>query len=214
VSDAPDTNPRSWPTRRALLVASMVLFVSGITSAAGNVIIAVGFPDRPAPADLLLRALPSITFAEYVTEVAIIGSLLLVLAYAIVHARDEFAKIVAVFGIMYLIRSFLMVLTPLASAYQRPGNFGMVPLDQLGMFPSGHVAAALLCFLLIDAGRAPGMKRLALALMLTQWTALLLSHGHYSIDIAGGILLGYFVWREWEDGTLLDPVKRLMGVGA
>lgn len=201
-------------TPRAFLVASLLLLVSGITSAAGNALIVARFPDRPTPQDLLLQVLPSVKYAQYATEIAIIGSFVVLFAYAARHARHEFADMVAVFGIMYLVRSILMVLTPLANSYDGPGHFGFIPLDQLGMFPSGHVAAALLCFLVIDAPRAPAMKRLALGLMVTQWIALLLSHGHYSIDIAGGILLGYFVHREWRDGSLFGPVKRLMGTNS
>jgi hypothetical protein len=211
MSDAPGPGSRAFPSVRALVVALALLAASGITSAAGNVLIAVGFPDRPSPEDLLLRLLPAWTWAQYVTEVAIISSLALIAIYVLRNARDEFADVVAIFGVMYLIRSVLMVLTPLAEA-NGDGQFGFIPLDQLGMFPSGHVAASLLVFLMIDARRAPGMKRLALVLMLTQWVALLLSHAHYSIDIAGGALLGYFVYREWKNGRLFGPVKRLMGI--
>lgn len=194
---------------RGFVVALAVLAVSGLTSLAGNFVIALGFPDRPYPEDLVLRAVPASTWAAYVTEVAIISSLVLIFAYAMVRARGEFADMVAIFGVMYVLRSAIMVLTPLARAY-RGDNFGAIPLEQLGMFPSGHVAASLLCFLLIDRERAPGMRRAALVLLLVQSTALLVAHGHYSIDIVGGLLLGYFVWREWYSGALFDPLKRLM----
>lgn len=188
-----------------------VLALSGITSLAGNMLIARHFPDRPRPHDLLLEFLPTSTVAQYVTEFAIIASFVVLLFYGVRYARTEVPGMVAIFGIMYLIRSVLMVLTPFASAYTGPGNFGLIPLDQLGMFPSGHVAASLLCMMLIDSRKAPALKRLALALMIAQWLALLLSHAHYSIDIAGGILLGLFVEREWRYGSLFSPVKKLMG---
>ncbi|MFU8890899.1 MAG: phosphatase PAP2-related protein [Anaerosomatales bacterium] len=199
------------PPARALVAAMSVLALSGITSFAGNAFIASRFPDRPRPHDLLLDVLPASTIAQYVTEVTIISSFVVLLAYGIRYARTEIPGMVAVFGIMYLIRSVLMVLTPFASAYTGSEHFGMIPLDQLGMFPSGHVAASLLCMMLIDSRKAPALKRLALALMLAQWIALVLSHAHYSIDIAGGILLGLFVHREWQYGSLFGPVKMLMG---
>lgn len=207
-TDTPSTEHRSGV--RGLVVACLVLFVSGLTSFAGNIVLAVRFPDRPVPEDLMLRVLPYVKFAEYVTEVAIVGSLALIAVYAFRHARHELPDMIAVFGIMYLLRSFIMVLTPLASPNHAPGHFGITPIDQLGMFPSGHVAASLLVLLMIDGQRAPVMKRLALILMLTQWAAMLFAHGHYGIDIVGGILLGYFVWREWYDGVLFRPLQRLM----
>ena len=203
--------PADRPAARALIAAIAVLAMSGITSFAGNVLISLHFPDRPRPQDLLLELFPTSAVAQYVTEVAIISSFVVLLSYGVRYARTQIPDIIAIFGIMYLIRSVLMVLTPFASAYTGTGHFGLIPLDQLGMFPSGHVAASLLCMLLIDSRKAPVLKRLALVLMLIQWVAILLSHAHYSIDIAGGILLGLFVDREWRYGTLFTPVKRLMG---
>jgi membrane-associated phospholipid phosphatase len=192
-------------------VAFGLLAASGITSAAGNALIYVGFPDRPAPEDLILRAVGPYVWAQYITEVAIISSLAVLALYIFNHARAELAEMTTIFAVMYLIRSVIMVLTPLANSYQGPGSFGFIPLDQLGMLPSGHVAAALFCIYLIDARRAPHMKHLAIALFLIQIAALLLSHGHYSIDIVGGALLGYFVFHEWREGSLFTPLKKLLG---
>lgn len=193
------------------MVALALLAASGITSFAGNVLIIERFPDRPRPDDLILQLIPASRLAQYVTEVVVIGSLVLLAVYAFTRARDDLADMIAIFGVMYLIRSVLMVLTPLANAYTGAGSFGAIPLDQVGMFPSGHAAAAFFVFVLIDGERAPGMRRVALVLMLVQWAAILASHAHYSIDVVGGILLGYFVWREWYRGGFFGPVRRLMG---
>ncbi len=198
------------PTRRSLFVALVILLASAITSAAANLFLIVRFPDLPTPPDLLLQTLPYIRFAEYLTEPAIAASIVLLFVYAIRNARHQIADMAAVFGIMYLLRSVLMILTPLASAHVGPGHFGLVPIDQNGMFPSGHAGAALLCFLLIDSERSPILKRVVLGLALAQWIVLLLAHGHYSIDIAGGMLLAYFVHHEWRSGSLFRPLKRLM----
>lgn len=202
--------PDAWPSGRALLVASSLLAASGVTSYAGNVLIDTRFADRPYPRDLLFELLPTFYPAHYLTEALIIASLGTLMVYVVRHARHELADGLAVFGMMYLLRSMLMVLTPLANSFDGPGHYGLFPVDQLGMFPSGHAGASLLCVMLIDAGRAPGLKRTALSLMAIQWTALLLSHGHYSIDLAGGALLGYFVAREWGDGRLFSSLKVLM----
>jgi membrane-associated phospholipid phosphatase len=116
----------------------------------------------------------------------------------------------AVFGLMYLIRSVLMLLTPLASSHGNGALFGLLPLVQNGMFPSGHAGAAFLCYLLVDAKRAPGIRRALLWLAFAEWITLLLAHGHYSIDIAGGVLLAYFVFHEWNSGSVFGPLKRLV----
>ena len=40
---------------------------------------------------------------------------------------------------------------------------------------------------------------------------LLLAHGHYSIDIVGGLLLAYFVATVWRHGTLFSPIRHAVG---
>lgn len=199
--------PGRWPPARSWVVALAILIISGITSAAGNALIAVGFPDRPVPEDLVLRAVGPYLWPQYVTEIAIIGSLVLLALYLFHCARDTFPEVIALFGVMYIIRSAIMVLTPLANSFRGPGSFGLFPLDQLGMFPSGHIAAALFCVFLIDKGKATAMRHAAVVLLIIQVVALLLSHGHYSIDIIGGALLGYFVFHEWQEGRLFGSVK-------
>ena len=163
------------------------------------------------PSDLLLDALPHVNAAQYVADGAVILAYVLLAVYVGWRAVDRLPRVVSVIAIMYLLRSALIVLTPLASPHGA-GPWGILP-PQNGMFPSGHAAAVLLCFLLVEHDRAPGLRRLMLALAVTEWGALLLARGHYSIDVAGGLLLAYFVWREWTDGRLLAPLRRLVERG-
>jgi membrane-associated phospholipid phosphatase len=44
-----------------------------------------------------------------------------------------------------------------------------------------------------------------------QGAGLVLAHGHYSIDVVGGLLLAYFVVTVWQHGRLFEPIKRLTG---
>lgn len=199
-----------WPSRQHLVVAFGLLVASAITSVAGNVLIDVRFAGRPVAEDMILRMVGPYVWAQYVTEAAMAASLAVLALYVFNHARSALAEMISVFAVMYLIRSVIMVLTPLASAYRGPGSFGFIPLDQLGMFPSGHVAAALFCIYLIDGERSPYMRRIAIVLFTTQCIALLLAHGHYSIDIVGGGLLGYFVYHEWYKGSLFAPLRRML----
>jgi membrane-associated phospholipid phosphatase len=130
--------------------------------------------------------------------------------YALRYAPDEVPEYLAVLAIMYLFRAVLIVLTPLAHARgEGPPAF---PLFQNGMFPSGHTAAALLFAWMTDARRAPRLRRAQYVLLAVVVVCLVISHGHYSIDIVGGALLAYFVHREWTSGTLFATVKRFMGI--
>ena len=109
---------------------------------------------------------------------------------------------------MYLLRAGIMVLTPLAPA-QGEGPFLFSP-QQYGMFPSGHVAALTLLAMLTPADR-PRLRTLQRVLVAVMAAALVLAHGHYSIDVVGGLLLAYFVVHTWRCGRLFEPLSRVTG---
>jgi membrane-associated phospholipid phosphatase len=52
-------------------------------------------------------------------------------------------------------------------------------------------------YFLIDGRRHPGFKRAAGLLCLVEMITLILSRGHYSIDIVGGAALSYLVVVLW-----------------
>lgn len=203
---------RGQPSARALGVALLLMGVAGAASLGGNRVIIGGFPDRPMPRDLLFELLPFVSEIRYLSAAALAVAFVLFAYYALRVAPEELPEFVAVIALMYLLRAGLMVLTPLASAHgEGPFVFSLI---QYGMFPSGHFAVAVLLARLTDRQRAPRLK-LALALLaVAEATSLLLAHGHYSIDIAGGFLLAYFVEREWRDGRLFGPLKRAMVLAA
>jgi membrane-associated phospholipid phosphatase len=188
-----------------------MLALAGAASAASSEYIAHAFPARPTPDDLLFRLLPTVRIMEYGTDIALAGAFASLIAYLTTRARDEWPRAIAVFSAMYIVRAGMMVLTPLASAHGNGTRFGFLPLVQNGMYPSGHTAAALLCVLLVDRKRTPVLRATALACACVVWVGLVLARAHYSIDIAGGLLLGYFVWREWTSGSAPSALKRLLG---
>ena len=191
------------------IVALSLLAVAGVTSLAGSIFIAARYPDRPAPRDTLFELLPYLSSARYLTAVALIAGFALFIVWALRFGRADIPKFIAIFALMYFLRSVIIVLTPLANAHGEGAYvFAMV---QNGMFPSGHAAAVFLCFALISAEKSPSLRRLGFALAVTVWVALVVSHGHYSIDVVGGVLLAYFVAMEWEHGRLFNPVKRIVG---
>lgn len=201
-------------SRRRALISLGLLAAAGIASWASSTFIAAAFPQRPLPADLILRALPyaaaspvSILF-QYVADGAVTLAVVLLLIYLLPVRRERLAPAVAIMAIQYLIRAGINVLTPLANPHQQQ-LFGWFPL-QYGMFPSGHTANVLLCLLLVDGRQAPKLKVALAVTAAVEMVALLLSRGHYSIDVVGGALLAYFVWAEWNRGHLFDGIKRFV----
>lgn len=166
-----------------------------------NMLIARRFPDAPKPDDLMFELLPYVEPARWLTVLALVGGFGLFLLDIL---RSEgvaglvgrrMADAGAVFGLMYLLRAGIMVLTPLAPA--QPGRVFIFDPPQLGMFPSGHVAAVTLLVLLSPTER-PWVRRVQWVMLGLMVAGLLLARGHYSIDIVGGLLLGYAVVQAWR----------------
>jgi membrane-associated phospholipid phosphatase len=211
---SPDPTPRRaargahwW--RRTLIGASF-LALAAVAAVASNVAIVAWFPERPKPLDLLFEALPFVDAAQYVTDVALFAALAILVWYAVAVRPDRLPEGLALFGVMQTLRAVIMTLTPLDSAYLRGATFGVLPLVQYGMFPSGHAASVLLCMLLVDRRDAPRARNVLAVLVVVESVALILSHAHYTIDVVGGLLLSYFVWHEYDHGPLLRWLKRLV----
>lgn len=182
---------------RRLVVAVLVLLLSGVVSRVSSRLIGVWFPDRPLPRDLLFERLPYLPWTQYLTDIAVLVAIVLGLVYAFRGRTGELPKMVALFGIMELLRAFIILLTPLAGPLGNGAYYGLIHMVQNGEFPSGHAASVLLCLLLVDREQAPRLRAVLAALVVVEIASLLLSHGHYSIDIVGGLLLSYFVYHEF-----------------
>lgn len=205
----PAENPA--PSARGVAVSATLLVAAmGLTLLASR-FIDTAFPRRVRPQDLMFRLLPHIEGAEYLADAALVAAVVILLVYVWRSARRDLPGIICAFALAYALRAVMLVLTPLAMPHGSHGAFGILPVAQNGMFPSAHTATSALSFMLIDAKRAPALRRAAAAFAVTVWISLLVAHAHYSIDITGGLLLAYFVSTEWRLGRLFDPIKRLLG---
>jgi len=189
------------------VAALAALAAAGATEAASR-FIASRFPTRPAAPDLLFELLPHVPGASYITLVTIAAIVLILAAHLIRTAPGRVPELITVVAVLYTLRAAMIVLTPLAHA--RDGSLITFPLFENGLFPSGHTAVALLLVWLTKRDEAGIGKVVAMALLPVMIVSMLLSRGHYSIDIVGGALLAYFVWREWTVGRLFDPLRRLV----
>ncbi len=179
------------------------------TSILGNRLILSEFANRPRPRDLLFELLPYVSWARYLTVIALVIGFSLFLYYAVRYEPTRIPALTAIFALMYIMRAAFMILTPLAPA-QGAGPF-VFEVQQYGMFPSGHIATALILVLLTSAERAPILRKVQSALAAIEGAGLILAHGHYSIDLVGGMLLAHFVVTAWNHGRLFNPIKRLTG---
>lgn len=204
-----DTRPPSLATAWTLAL-TLGLLALGATLL-GNQLIITRYADAVRPDDLLFELLPYVRPARWLTLVALVVGFGVFLGDLVRSGRTALLPAVgAVFAVMYLLRAGIMVLTPLAPS-QGDGPFLFSP-QQYGMFPSGHVAALTLLAMLTPPDR-PRLRMLQRTLVGVMAAALVLAHGHYSIDVVGGLLLAFFVVRSWGSGPVLGPVARVTGPG-
>lgn len=203
---APEARPTT--TLRRIGVALLLAAIGGGASLWSSSFIEANFADRPLPRDLLLAALPYTRVAQYAADGLVALAMFVMIVYFMLRRRDDIPEVVSMFAVMYALRSAINVLTPLASPHQQE-LYGWFP-SQNGMFPSGHSANVLLCWLVLDRTAPKALRVAAFAIAAAEWVALLVSRGHYSIDVLGGILLGYFVWAEWTRGSLFARLRVLV----
>lgn len=211
-----------------LAVAFGLLVCASGMNALSSLFIKAHFPARPLVPDLLLELLPRVEAFQYVADVfsgVVPACMLAALAAQLRTACDRpLGDAFAMAALLYVFRAALIVLTPMLSPHgNATGKFGLLP-PQTGMFPSGHTALVFLAYLVVVRGTGappaqpppPAQKqpwlRVAFALLVCfEMLALLLSRGHYSIDLVGGLLLCYFVHTEYTThGAIFAPVHALI----
>jgi membrane-associated phospholipid phosphatase len=182
--------------RRKTLVGIAVLVGASVFCFAMSELIQWLYPDRPIVPDLLFTLLPDIPVLAFVTDPIMIAAIVLLFWYMFRRDRSHLPYYFFTVGVLYVFRGLLMVLTPLGRPTGNLDSYGVsiaVNLKQHGMFPSGHTMLAAAIYFLIDGKRHPGFKRAAGLLCLAEMITLLLSRGHFSIDLAGGVMLSFIV---------------------
>lgn len=174
----------------AWVIAAVLGGLAVVATWLANQVILGSFADAPRPDDLLFELLPYVRGARWLTVVALVAGLGAFVWVALRSSMSWIPVAGARIAVMYLLRAGLIVLTPLAPAHGE-GIF-VFPQPQFGMFPSGHTALIAMLALLAPDDR-PWLRRFEWAMLGLMVTGLLLARGHYSIDIAGGLLLAYFV---------------------
>jgi membrane-associated phospholipid phosphatase len=162
-------------------------------------------PVRPPLNDLLFAATPFVQWLQYGADVFILLTLATI-AYYIYRGRwKQLPQIVAAVGVMELSRAFLLLATPLGGPARPNLHYGMTPFILNGPFPSGHVALIYMCYLFVDKHEEPIIKKLIMVFLVGEIISLILSRGHYTIDIIGGLLLTYVVYDIFKKKKWFEP---------
>jgi len=152
------------------------------------------YPDPPRPPDLVLDILPEMRAFIIVGEVFGLGQFFLVLILFAQRRFKGLPYLLFVLGVMYAIRAFTIVLTPLAQIQPPSVNYAenhiIAQSFYHGMFFSGHTASAFIQAFFMKGHR---LRPLLFVSASIQAFALLASHSHYTIDVVGAVFVAYTV---------------------
>jgi membrane-associated phospholipid phosphatase len=147
----------------------------------------------PMLSDLILDNLPVIDLS-LVYDIVCLIPIFMMFVY-IVHKKEynRVPFILLMVGLFYLVRGVFIVLTPFGNPPMFGGSdplFNGFSKYELGVYPSGHTGNVFMLFLLVKDSL---YKKIILICLIIVIITLLLSHGHYSIDIFSGIFFAYAI---------------------
>jgi len=143
----------------------------------------------PVVKDLLWEKLPYYNVL-WLSELCLVFSGIFMIYWAIKNDKFTIPYAIAIIAIFHILRAGLIVLTPLGFPYEYQGfiHAGAESVFMYGAFPSGHISVPYLIFMITKS-------KLALLLTFLVGLFLLISRGHYSIDLVGTLLLAYPIFK-------------------
>ncbi len=157
--------------------------------------------------DLLFQLTPFVYWMKYVSDLLVVAAILVMITYIFPKRKKLFFKFVSLVSVMYFFRALLLILTPIGHPERDFLYYGDRSFLINSFFPSGHTAFIFLCYMFVNKKEEPLIKNLLLVFLVFEIVSLILSRSHYSIDIAGGLLLGYFVFNVFEKKGWLPERK-------
>lgn len=182
---------------KKILFSLLLLTLSAFASLESHQYLrAINYP-RPIIPDTIHQNLPSIPEFGYAADLVVIFSLIILVEINLKNPQ-KITYSASLLALTHLLRSLIIILNPVGDSFTETGYHGIFPGSDLsqGMFPSGHTATVFLIYLLTEKNSPHRLSMLLLVSL--EIISLLVSKGHYSIDIIGGILLAYSVYKFFE----------------
>jgi len=173
-----------------LLVISLILvYIAVQTTYLASKYIAKHFQSPPIVRDLIWEKLPYLPIL-WLSEILMILSIIYMVVWAVQHDLFSLPYAIILYSVFHLLRAGLIILTPLGFPYTYTGIFqtGKDSVFLYGAFPSGHLSLPYLTFMITK-------NKIALILTILVALTLLVSRGHYSIDLIGTLLLTYPLFK-------------------
>jgi len=186
------------------LIAFAISLLAGATASFAHWVIPKIDPNQYPLQDFLFNITPFVFWMKYVSDILIFASVALMGYYIFPKRKNIFPQVVAAICTMEFLRGILLFLTPLGPPDRPYLYYGDKSFLLNGFFPSGHTAFIFMCYLFIDKKEEPKIKEVFLIFLLVEIISLILSRSHYSIDVAGGLLLTYFVFDIFKKNKWLE----------
>ena len=147
----------------------------------------------PLLPDLFLDSLPYLKIAFLYDLLAII-TIFTFIIYAFKYEFKSAPYFLLISAISQVTRAAFIIMTPFGSPNGLDVGLFSSADNLFGLYPSGHIMFMFLAYSL-----SKGIfKKINLAILITTPIILLLSRGHYSIDIFSGIFFGYAIYSFGE----------------
>ncbi len=189
------TYQKNTKERSPLLLPALFVFLAAWLNFQNSNLIQVYFPHRTPIIDTLFLITPEVMWTQYLTDLANITSCILLGIYIFRGRQHHLPFTLTVIGFGYFLRSLIILLNPFGGPLGNIAHYGLTTIEQHGQFPSGHTLIVVLAYYLIAKSEAPLLKKLALISVWIEVVSLILSRGHWSVDVVGGFLLAYFAYH-------------------
>ena len=148
----------------------------------------------PALTDFFLDKLPYLPKLSWIYDSAALFALFVFMFFVL--SKNQIKKVpyyLLLVGLFNMLRAIFIILTPYGAPsgfYGTSGLFHGFSLYELGFYPSGH-AGGLFLYALLSFGL---YRWIILSLDVIAILTLMLSRGHYSIDILSGLIFAYAIY--------------------
>lgn len=184
--------------KKALIFSLGILLIGAVLNFIMSDILFELYPERPFVPDLFFSLLPKIEWFQYISDPLMIISSTVFILMVWFMDRKRLPKYIFAFGLIHIFRAVMIILTPMGRIVSYNSAYGIFGVVQHGLFPSGHMASSGL-FMFMTNEKKKGLRMFFFIFLLMQIVVLLLSRGHYSIDIVGGLANAYIAHRKADD---------------
>lgn len=175
-------------------LALAFLILSLVIEYIADVNIYNAYPNLQVATDFLFLHLPFINILWLADLILLVASTSFLIFMFSKKKEKNFPFYATVIGIFNLIRAGFIYLTPLGNPHPTSG-LGIPFLPSGGMFPSGHVGAIFLFFLFALESKSKYWSIYFMILLVIEIGSMLLSRGHYTIDMIGAMFIAFAIWK-------------------